>query len=452
MPTPRIHTEDDSSLASRLYIQPGEILRLESGEYQVEKLLGEGGFGMVYQLKDQEGKDIAFKILKMWEIMPREQDAIRDRFRREFLAGKISSPYIVRSHFQGNLHGNPYILMEFCPGGNLQEKLTAIQEPNALKKVALQILNGLGALHAEGVIHRDLKPENVLFDSRGNACLTDFGISGHVNKRATRPNWRGHVEQVWGTVVYMPPEQLDHRKAFKSLGPATDLFAFGVLMYQLVSGGKFPFGDFQVFEADQPAFYERVKSGRLTPLPPSTPAVWKDLIEACLQANIQDRLVHTDEAIAMLEGEQEQAVVDPHHRSFAGIPKGSRWQLKVVHGDNVGQVYFLNRLLESRQKSLLTLGWLNADQPYQNDLGIDDRHSNYISSFHATLEYDGKGWYIRDGQWCDKYGEGKMAWHPSTNGTRVNYHPVDPVNGCILLEGDIITIGDTNLKLLPDLN
>lgn len=108
-------------------------------------------------------------------------------------------------------------------------------------KIAHQVLYGLRALHQCGKVHRDLKPENVLLNKSGTAVLTDFGISGDRNKRMTERNILGKPRQIFGTYAYMPPEQVKRNRGDATVLPTTDIFSFGVMMYQLLTGGNLPF-------------------------------------------------------------------------------------------------------------------------------------------------------------------------------------------------------------------
>ena len=438
--------ESDAAVAARLALQPGDTLQLSSGTYQIRRCLGEGGFGIVYEVQGT-GPPHAFKVLKLWEIMPKDQRELADRFTREFHAGQIESPHIVRSIQYGQVQGNPYILMAFCEGGSLHDHRARYQEAPRLTPVARAILQGLHDLHRHGVIHRDLKPENVLFNSENRPLLTDFGIAGHVNKRTTQPNWRGHVRQVWGTAVYLPPEQHDVRTAFRTLGPTTDLFAFGVMMYELLTGGHFPFGSFDDFLEDQVGFYQRVQSGTYTPVVsycPTLTDLWVVAIERCLQPDPAERF---QTAQSLLEHLADAESLPLRRRSQTPIPTDAAWYLRVMHGDAVGMRYNLTRLLAYRGRRLLTLGWLDEAAPHLNDIGLLDRYTNYLSGRHATLEHSEGLWYLRDGQWYDKHGTDTPRWHPSTNGTYVNYQRIDAEQGCLLQPDDIIRMGDTTLRV-----
>lgn len=125
--------------------------------------------------------------------------------------------------------------------------------------VGRDVLYGLRDLHQRGKVHRDLKPENVLIREDGTAILTDFGISGDQNNRLTQRGIFGIPQQQFGTFPYMPPEQINPRRGNATVLPTTDIFSFGVLMYQLLTY-ELPFGECAT-EADLPAYVERGRKG-----------------------------------------------------------------------------------------------------------------------------------------------------------------------------------------------
>ena len=225
-------------------------------QFQVQKILGEGSFGKVYAVTDPNGELYALKLLKLWEVPSEIRASLMARFDMEFETGRIDSNYLVHSIAHGAVSGNPYIVMEYCPNGDLLSVMA--QQYVDLSKVATHVLYGLKALHSCGKVHRDLKPENVLVKKNGDYALTDFGISGDRNKRMTERNILGKPKQIFGTYAYMPPEQLNPRKDATVL-PTTDIFSFGVMMYQLITN-CLPFGQL-VLERDLVSYLRRGKNG-----------------------------------------------------------------------------------------------------------------------------------------------------------------------------------------------
>lgn len=406
--------------------------------YTVTKSLGEGAFGMVFKVTDSSGHVYALKILKLWEVHPEIRQQLADRFEMEYQTGRINSPYLVHSVGHGFVGGNPYILMEFCPNGDLSHA----PKNSDWNTIGQQVLLGLKALHQCGKVHRDLKPENVLIKQDGTAALTDFGISGDRNKRMTERNLLGKPQQIFGTYAYMPPEQVNpHRDA--TVLPTTDIFSFGVMMYQLLTG-SLPFGGLND-ENELVLYLKAGKEGRwnrsaLTMSRYGT--MFMPVIEGCLQPDFHRRLQSVDEVLALLPKADMRQMVQPQQESMH-IPRNIRgYMLRVMQGEEYGKTYDLSSM-GAKIGGLLTMG--RRDASVRNALPITEQNSSYISRKHCTFEYEdsSRQWFIRDGQW-DK--ASPNGWKTSLNGTYVNAKEVSP-NGYFIQVGDIISIGDTKLRV-----
>lgn len=408
------------------------------GRYSVTKILGEGSFGKVYSVQDSYGQQYALKLLKLWEVPPEIRESLIARFDMEFETGRIDSEYLVHSVSHGLLKGNPYIVMEFCPGGDLLNFCAERHVDNT--KVAKHVLMGLKALHSKGKVHRDLKPENVLVKSNGDFALTDFGISGDRNKRMTERNIIGKPKQIFGTYAYMPPEQLNPRKDATVL-PTTDIFSFGVMMFQLLTG-ELPFGMLED-EKDLVTYLKRGKRGEwdhglLSSI--KYGKEWFNLIDGCLIPDFRSRLQNVDSVLELVPQGRRISVKDVGLDYQTKIVNGVL--LRVMQGEEYGIVYKLDDLL-CGESAIISMG--RKDEGVYNDIAITEENSSYISRKHCTLELDYEigSWVIRDGQWDRNFTGG---WRRSTNGTYVNSKEVN-VNGMIFSPGDIISIGDTKLRV-----
>lgn len=423
-------------VAQRCSLSIGDIV---DGKFQVKKILGEGSFGKVYAVQNSHGELLALKLLKLWEVPSEIRESLVVRFDMEFETGRIESNYLVHSLSHGLILGNPYIVMEYCPNGDL---LSLSNSSNVdFSKAATHILYGLKALHGRGKVHRDLKPENVLIKRNGDFALTDFGISGDRNKRMTERNILGKPKQIFGTYAYMPPEQLKPNKDATVL-PTTDIFSFGVMMYQLITG-DLPFGPLES-EHDLVQYMRRGKNGdwdrqRLSRT--YCGSEWACLIDGCLTPNYQQRLQTTDDVLKLVpQSRYEVNTVHEEIRDYqTKIINGVL--LRIMQGEDYGRVYYLDKMLRG-DSSILSMG--RKDEGVYNDIAIIENNSSYISRKHCTLELDYEigSWIIRDGQW-DRYDTG--GWRRSTNGTYVNSKEV-PINGLVFSPGDIISIGDTKLR------
>ncbi len=431
-------------MADRCDFRPGDII---DSQYRVERVLGEGSFGKVFSVIASDGGRQALKLLKLWEVHPDIREGLVHRFDMEFETSRIESKYLVHSFYHGYVQGNPYMVMEFCPGGDLFSHMT--RGDLDLSRVATHTLLGMRDLHVRGKVHRDLKPENVLQKADGCFALTDFGICGDRNKRMTERNIMGRPSQIFGTYAYMPPEQLlQHRDA--TVLPTTDIFSFGVMMYQMLTQGQLPFGPLDG-EGDLPSYIRRGKAGEWDqePIRYIDNGVWLGLIEGCLRPDFRQRLQNCDEVLAYVPGQGEgfqkdvgeQNGVTPDYQTFGvnGI------LLRVMQGEEFGMVYYLDNLLQGNC-SVLRVG--RRDYSVKNDIAIREEDSCYVSRYHCTLEldYDRGCWVIRDGQWrMPTATVGVGSWHRSTNGTYVNSQEVNEV-GIPIKPGDIISIGDVKLR------
>lgn len=405
---------------------------LVDGKYKVEKSLGEGAFGQVYKVTDRYNIAYALKLLRLWDVPSDIRDPLVERFEMEFKTGQIDSHYLVRSLDYGFANGNPYILMEFCPNGDLASLIG--KRDVDFTKVAVDVLHGLHDLHVNGKVHRDLKPENVLIKKDGTAALTDFGISGDRTIRMTQKGWLGLKNlQIFGTYAYMPPEQVKAiRKA--SVLPTTDIFSFGVMMFQLLTG-KLPFGKLDD-QNDLVRYQKKGKSGewdkdKLLDVPNGF--LWEQLIGQCLQPSFEHRLQSAKSALRLVP--QYVAQTTPFPQPISEERRLTGAKLIVMHGEEYGNVYDLGDLSKKSNRLILTIG--------RSDMNSISTTNPYVSRCHCTLETDRERiyWRIRDGQWSFDDAE----WLKSTNGTFVNSTEVSP-DGYWLDNGDIVTIGDLKMK------
>lgn len=416
-------------------------------KYSIDKLLGEGAFGQVFKVKDLSGCFYALKILMLWCIDPNIRSKLIQRFDMEYETSRIKSNYLVHSVDKGYINGNPYIVMEYCPGGDL---ISAIENGlvRDFSNTAEDILLGLKDLHKNGKVHRDLKPENVLLRANGTAVLTDFGISGDRNKRMTERNLIGTPREVFGTYAYMPPEQVNPKRGDATVLPTTDIYSFGVLMFQLLTF-EMPFGQL-TSQQDLIPYLERSKKGQwnkqlLLNARNGYGKQWVDIIEGCLIPDYTKRLSSADEVIRLLPKRKESSQKASISNSlvedkFLSVSNGIL--LRIMQGEEFGKIYRLSELITER-KSILTMG--RNDLSVKNDIGIQEIQSTYISRKHCTIEFNKKNriWVIRDGQWDPSC---STKWKDSLNGTYLNSKSVTQ-NGLIMNPGDIISIGDVKIRV-----
>ena len=306
---------------------------------------------------------------------------------------------------------------------------------------------GLHALHQNGKVHRDLKPENVLIKSDGTAALTDFGIAGDRNKRMTERDIFGRPYQMFGTYAYMPPEQVNRARGSSTVLPTTDIFSFGVLLYQLITG-KLPFGKLE--DQDDLVYYQRRgKAGewdRMTLYQKPNGRLWEAVIDGCLKPEYKTRLQNVGEVLRLIPdfGQDRAPQVRPRQSissksaSAANTTNCKGYLIRIMQGVEHGKSYDLTSLVKQSGRMLLTGG-----RGRDNNIRLVDYQTYYTSRHHFTIEVDREtaSFLIRDGQWNME----NRSWVPSSNGTYVNSTRIGR-GGWHLSPGDVITVGEITLR------
>jgi serine/threonine protein kinase len=228
-----------------------------NGRYEIESLLGEGGFGLVFKAKQlSTGQSVAIKLMQP-ELLLRSATTSKaevqiKRFQREMqLIAQLKHPNIVRLIDSGEMEdGQFFTVLEFIEGESLAEVLErdgplSVREA---KHLMFQVLDGLSSAHELGIVHRDLKPDNIMLTRTGyrrNAMVLDFGVATVVEElRSADYMSLTSVSEINGTPAYMAPEQVRQQKMTQQ----TDLYAWGLVMIECITG-KLAVGCTSVIEA-----------------------------------------------------------------------------------------------------------------------------------------------------------------------------------------------------------
>ncbi len=255
------------------------------GPYEILGPLGAGGMGEVYRAKDRRlGRDVAVKILPAHLS---DNPEVRERFEREARAiSSLNHPHICTLFDVGREGAADYFVMELLDGESLGARLTRgpIKLDEALK-IATQVADALSAAHKQGLVHRDLKPGNVMLTKSG-AKVLDFGVAKLRDETAvemaTRTTPLTSHGAIVGTVQYMSPEQLEG----KPVDHRADLFAFGALLYEMLTGQRAFAGQSQ---ASVIAAILTADPRPVSQLIPTTPASLDRVVTSCLAKDPDER-------------------------------------------------------------------------------------------------------------------------------------------------------------------
>jgi serine/threonine protein kinase/Flp pilus assembly protein TadD len=289
-----------------------EIGVIYAERYEILEDLGKGGMGEVYKVKDEKlDEEMALKVLKP-EIAA-NKDMIA-RFKNELkFARKIAHRHVCRMYDLNEEEGTPYITMEYVKGEDLKSSIRKkgkLSEKLAVA-IAKQVCEGLAEAHELGVVHRDLKPQNIMIDESGNAKVMDFGIARSMDAAGMT-----QTGIMIGTPDYMSPEQAEGEQADQR----SDIYALGVILYEMVTGGV-------PFEGDT-AFSVALKHKTKLPQDPKklNPELSDDLSRLILICMEKERERRYQSAEALLNDLQNiedglplGAKIRPRRETFVGV-------------------------------------------------------------------------------------------------------------------------------------
>jgi serine/threonine protein kinase len=312
--------------------------------YRVLDGLGEGGMGLVYRAEDIKlGRQVALKFLPEYSA---KDPAALGRFEREArTASALEHPNICPIHEFGEHEGRTFLVMQLLEGQTLRE-LIAVASPGKppfglekLLDLAIQIVGGLNAAHQKGIIHRDIKPANIFVTNQGQAKILDFGLAKlaraagndlernrlgdgdaqgtprEIEQMSTPDAFLSRTGVAMGTAGYMSPEQARGEK----LDARTDLFSFGLVLYEMATGQR-------AFKGDTgPLLHEAILKQLPTPARqanPSLPAKLEKIIHKTLEKDCAARYQSAAELHTDLESLKQDILPKPHTLRWLGVAAG----------------------------------------------------------------------------------------------------------------------------------
>jgi len=273
---------------------------MKIGKYEIIEELGKGGMGAVYKAYDPViEREVAIKVILEHVL---ETPNVKERFYREAKAlGKLSHENITILHDVGEADGKPYIVMEFLHGTNLRNIIERNEPVPISQKLdyARQICWGLQIAHAHHIIHRDIKPENIMVLDSGRVKIMDFGIAKPEVGTITQTG------VMMGTPFYMSPEQVRGQR----VDPRSDIFAFGVVLYELLTSQK-PFTGENIESVLYNIVHEPPE--KLTIAGCDSVNALQNVVSKCLEKNPDQRYGDfaevIDELTAILERERQSEI------------------------------------------------------------------------------------------------------------------------------------------------
>ena len=295
-PPPRGELGRDEIGAENLVAEGKSLIGRRIGPYQIVSQIGAGGMGEVYRATDTRlNRTVAIKVLSPHLSL---RPDLRKRFEREARAiSNLNHPHICTLHDIGQAEGFDYLVMEYLEGGTLAKRLKKGPLPTEqLLRIAIEIATALHQAHRKGVVHRDLKPGNIMLTKTGTKLL-DFGLAKQAggtsaparvessvrgSARFTESESLTEEGLILGTLEYMAPEQVEG----KEIDARTDIFAFGVVMYEMATGRK-------AFEGESKASLTVAiltsEPPPITKIQPLAPPALERVVKRCLAKDPEDR-------------------------------------------------------------------------------------------------------------------------------------------------------------------
>jgi len=333
------------------------------GQYEVLGPIGAGGMGEVFVARDPRlGRKVAIKMLP--QRMAGDRDTLA-RFTQEARsASALNHPNIVTIYEVGTADGCPYIVMEYIDGQDLRTLIHggAVPMRKALD-LAAQIADGLATAHERGIVHRDLKPENIMLTRDGFVKILDFGLAKIVTPSPESGEDTLQLEMpgtnpgtILGTVGYMSPEQATGRR----LDFRSDQFAFGAILYELVTGKAAFDGETAIDTLSAILHHEPPPVTKATP---RAPVQLADMLRRLLAKSADERYSSTKDLARELRLLRDRVVAE--ESGFHQVVEPSRKPLVAIAASILLAAVLIGAIVIARQKTATQTGATTASTPAQ---------------------------------------------------------------------------------------
>ncbi|RSX50733.1 protein kinase domain-containing protein [Bifidobacterium callimiconis] len=286
--------------------------RMIDDRYQVTRRIAEGGMATVYEATDVKlGRTVAIKVMHVQLAQGPHRDQFVQRFQREARsAAAIANPHIVQIYDTGEFEGLDYLVMEYVHGVNLRYEMNRqrVLSVRETLRIVGEVLDGLAAAHAAGVVHRDIKPENILINDRGRVQITDFGLA-----KAASQATLATTGMLLGTAAYLAPEMIEDNQAL----PQGDLYSVGIMAWEMLTG-EVPFASDNPVTMVFKHVHEDVPT--LTVSHPGVPKRVSDFIAHLTARHVEDRPV--DATAALQELQTLMPTLTPAELSYRTVDAG----------------------------------------------------------------------------------------------------------------------------------
>ena len=360
------YTPDEEARADEaIHFKPGDIF---DKRYRIIEEIGRGGMGRVYKAEDTElNITVALKIIRpKYSSHP----VFIERFKKETLTARsISHDNVIRIHDLGEAENIKYISMEYIKGQNLRDFIQASGSLSieTIVNISRQVCEALVAAHKKGILHQDLKPSNIMLDNSGQAYIMDFGLA-----RSLFTEDASIKGTITGTPQYMSPEQVEGKK----LDKRSDVYALGVIMYEMVTGKL-------LFDADT---REEILQKQVTETPkppskinPNVPPLLQHIILKSLEKDREKRY----QSAAEITTDLDKLKLQPARLSLAGwlkrywyVPLTAIFALFIIASINLWKKTPPSPFLEGKRISLAIMYFMN---------NTGDRNLDYMGKTFCEL-------------------------------------------------------------------